>query len=83
MGKKASGKHYTSKGERRSSVKTSSTDRAEKLINAQRAWLKGQNPWITIENPDKNDLGKRFIRVRMNDIMHGSARDLRKNGYTV
>jgi len=83
MGKKSSGEHHTSKGERRSSMKTSTTDKAQKMINKQKAWLKGQNPWITIENPNKNEKDKLFIRVRMNDLMHGSAKDIHKNGYTM
>lgn len=41
---------------------------AQKIINTQQAWLKGQNPWVTIENPNKEQLGKRYIRVRSNDI---------------
>lgn len=81
MGKKASGKTYTSKGERRSSIPTSVNDPAERMINKQKAWLKGSNPWVTIENPNKNEKDKPFIRVRYNDLMHGTARDVRKNGY--
>lgn len=83
MGKKASGKTYTSKGERRSSIPTSVNDPAERMINKQKAWLKGSNPWVTIENPNKNEKDKPFIRVRYNDLMHGTARDVRKNGYTM
>ena len=83
MGKKASGKTYTSKGERRSSIPTSANDPAERMINKQKAWLKGSNPWVTIENPNKNEKDKPFIRVRYNDLMHGTARDVRKNGYTM
>lgn len=42
---------------------------SDKMMNIQAAWLKGQNPWITIENPNKNETNKRFIRVRTNDIL--------------
>jgi hypothetical protein len=83
MGKKASGKHYTSKGERRSSVSTASNDPSDKMINAQKAWIKGGNPWITIANPNKEQTNKKFIRVRMNDLMHGNAKDLRKSGFII
>lgn len=31
------------------------------------AWEKGQNPWLTIGNPNKEETSKRFIRVRAND----------------
>jgi len=51
---------------------------AEKLLNKQKAWLKGKNPWVTIANPNKEQTNKRFIRVRMNDIMGGSAKDREK-----
>ena len=74
MGKKASGKTYVSKGERRN-VKSSTLSgmRAERnpaeiLINVQKAWLKGQNPWVTIDNPNKEDTSRRKIRVRANEL---------------
>ena len=73
MARKGSSKGYTSKG----TVKTVS----QKLKNAMRrdrtafenfegiynAYLKGKNPWLTIDNPNKNETSKRRIRVRTND----------------
>jgi hypothetical protein len=56
---------------------------ADKLINIQKAWLKGKNPWITIANPNKEQTNKRFIRVRMNDMMGGTARDREKRMFVV
>jgi len=56
---------------------------AEKLLNKQKAWVKGQNPWLTIENPNKNETNRRFIRVRMNDLRGGSAKDLEKRSYVM
>ena len=50
----------------------------DKLIDKQNAWLKGQNPWVTIDNPNKEQTNKRRIRVRMNDLMHGTAKDREK-----
>lgn len=41
----------------------------EKMMNIQQAWLKGQNPWMTIVNPNKNETNKPFIRVKSNDLM--------------
>lgn len=82
-GKGGSGKTYVSKGERKSSAKTRVSDPATKLINAQKAWLKGSNPWITIENPNKEQTNKRFIRVRMNDLMRGTAKEREKNMYVM
>lgn len=80
-GKKSSGKHYTSKGERRSSISTSRNDPSTKMINAQKAWVNGSNPWVTVENPNKNETNKRFIRVRYNDLMHGSYKELEKKSF--
>lgn len=80
-GKSSSGKNYTSKGERRNVSKKTlngmKADRtgAEKMLNKQKAWLRGSNPWLTIENPNKEQTNKKFIRVRMNDINGGSAKD--------
>lgn len=54
---------------------------ADKLLDKQAAWLAGKNPWVTIANPNKEDTSRRFIRVRYNDIMRGTAKDLKKNSY--
>ena len=54
---------------------------AEKLLNKQKAWLKGGNPWVTIDNPNKEQTNKRKIRVRMNDLRGGTAKDLEKRAY--
>jgi len=42
-GKKASGKHYTSKGERKSSISTRVSDPGQRLLNQLRALNKGKN----------------------------------------
>ena len=64
-GKKSSGKHYTSKGERsnvkRSVVKAMRRDYienrgVERIINQQDAWMKNKNVMLTIQNPNKNHL---------------------------
>jgi hypothetical protein len=57
----------------------SSRTNAEKLAAKQAAWLKGGNPWVTIANPNREETNKRFIRVRMNDLMHGSAKEREKH----
>jgi hypothetical protein len=82
-GKGGSGKTYTSKGERRSSMKTASKDPGQKMMNIQKAWLKGQNPWITVENPNKNETNKRFIRVRMNDTSLGNPKERAKKMFVM
>jgi hypothetical protein len=63
---------YTSKSERRSISKTFSKavkrDRTylDKLIMKQKAWAKGQNPWLSVPNVNTAETAKKFIRVRSN-----------------
>jgi len=40
----------------------------EKLAFISTAWKQFKNPWITIENPNKSETNRRFIRVRTNSI---------------
>ena len=74
MAKKSSGKHYTSQGLHSNvSRKTLNVMRADrydgdKTMNIWRAYLKGQNPWVTIDNPNKEETNKRKIRVKANTI---------------
>lgn len=70
-----------SKGERISSVRTAGeTPEAVRALNIQRAYFKGQNPWITLPNPNKENTKERMIRVRANDLMlHPKERE--KRGY--
>ena len=37
------------------------------LLYKQQAWRKGQNPWLTIQNPNDKETNKRMIRVRANE----------------
>jgi hypothetical protein len=60
------------------SVMKANKSDAEKMLDKQRAWLKGKNPWMTIANPNKEQTNKKFIRVKMNDMMGGTARDREK-----
>lgn len=80
MGKKASGKHYTSKGERISSMKTATRDSAARVMNQLKAWQAGKNVMITIENPNKNETNKKFIRVNAREH-YGDPR--KKTGFIV
>jgi hypothetical protein len=71
-GKKSSGKHYTSKGEnsnisrwlknacRRDYLENCKIERTN---NQMKAFLKGKRVMLTIENPNKNETNKKFIRV--------------------
>ena len=76
-GKKASGKKYVSKGER-PSVKTSTTKvvarsltSLDKISGILRGYDRGQNPWITVANPNTKETHKKFIRVRANTLFAG------------
>jgi hypothetical protein len=80
MGSKASGKHYTSKGERISSIKTSSKELSNKVENIQSAYWKGQNPWVTIDNPNREETNKRKIRVKAN-VLWGDPKVREKNRF--
>lgn len=88
-GKKASGKQYISKGERKNVSSTLLNDiradrsGADDMLNKQRAWINGSNPWVTLENPNKEQKNKKFIRVRYNDLMHGSYKELEKRNFTM
>ena len=62
-GKKSKGKNYTSKGERRSSIKTSTRNSADRVVNQLKAFYAGKNVMVTIENPNKDQTNKPFIRV--------------------
>jgi len=76
-GKKSSGKHYTSKGEhnnvsrwlkkacRKDYVENRPIERTSNQMNA---FLKGKRVMLTIENPNKNETNKRFIRVPAGEV---------------
>jgi hypothetical protein len=54
MGKKSSGKTYTSKGERRSSIGHKNTNQGIRLLNQLEALEKGKNVRIVLPSLDKN-----------------------------
>lgn len=62
---KGSGQSYTSKGERRSSMRTRQRDPGRRLLNQLRALKKGKDVVYTIDNPNKEQKDKPFIRVRV------------------
>jgi hypothetical protein len=73
LGKKKLRKKLTSKGQRRKvgklvarAVKDGRSVLEASLIKVE-SWAKGQNPWLTIANPDKSQTNKAFIKVRAND----------------
>lgn len=62
---KGSGQSYTSKGERRSSMRTRQRHPGIRLLNQLKALRKGKDVVYTIENPNKEQKDKPFIRVRV------------------
>jgi hypothetical protein len=83
-GKKASGKSSTSKGERNCLNKKlanairKDTFLGKEMMDKQTAWMNGSNPWITIDNPNKEQTNMKKIRVRMNDMMGSSYKERAK-----
>ena len=63
MANKATGKNYTSKGERKSSISTKNTDPAQRLVNQRAAQARGKRVVYTVANPNKSETNKPFIRV--------------------
>jgi len=88
-GKKSSGKTYTSKGERnnvsrllkkacrRDYIENRSLERA---INQRNAFLKGKRVMLTIENPNKNETNKKFIRVPANEVWKTGKYTMKSSG---
>ena len=78
MGKKSRDK-YVSKGERRNVAKFSCTPKSDndnvldRQIRQRKAWKQGRNVVLTIENPNKTETNKRYIKVNAKDIW-GEAR---------
>lgn len=87
MAKQGNKTSYTSRGTGVSVSRATRTamkqarPKGTKEINAQKAWINGSNPWVTIRNPNKNETDKLFIRVRMNTLKGGSYKDLMKKVY--
>jgi len=74
-GKKSSGKHYTSKGERPNVTRSVLNALRREYIqsdmrrnNQAIAWRKGKNVVLTVPNPDKKNTKERMIRVPAIDV---------------
>lgn len=88
-GKKSSGKHYTSKGEhnnvsrrlKKACRKDYIENRlVERAINQRNAFLKGKRVMLTIENPNKNETNKRFIRVPASEVWKTGKYTMKSSG---
>lgn len=40
----------------------------DRVMNQRLAWAKGKNVVLTIENPNKNETHRRFIKVKARDV---------------
>ena len=64
----------TSKGERRNVSKFNCTPKSDndnvldRQVRQRMAWKKGRNVVLTIENPNKTETNKRFIKVNAKDL---------------
>jgi len=73
MGKKKTRSKYTSNGgvanvsKKVSNAVRRDTTYGDRLANQLKSWAKGRRTMVTIENPNKNETNKRFIRVEGND----------------
>lgn len=61
-------KGFISQGLRQSSMKTASNDPADRLMNQLKAHRAGKKTMVTIENPNKEQTDKKFIRVPGKDV---------------
>lgn len=71
-GKRASGKHYTSKGEVptvnkkvKNAIRSDYLQSQERFVNQMRALHKGKDVVLTIPNPNKQETNKRMIKVKV------------------
>lgn len=75
-GKKSSGKHYQSKGQRPNvstkilnQLASQYSGSIDQLVNKIKAWKLGKNVTITIPNPNTAETNKRFIKVSMTEAI--------------
>ena len=74
MGKKKQRASETSKGIHGGSLRTRTNDPAIRMMNQRKAFDAGKNVVVTIENPNKSQTNKPFIRVNAADIWKGRRR---------
>lgn len=77
MGKKKSRAHQVSKGERKNvdpklcaaaRRMRDERDKFRRILDQRAAWAKGKRVMLTIENPNKDETNKRFIRIPANQV---------------
>lgn len=70
MANKSTGKHYTSKGERKSSISTKNTDPAQRLLNQVKALAKGKDVVWSLLNTSKDGKVMPNTRLKVNGKEH-------------
>ena len=71
LGKKKLRDKYISKGivgTTKSRSRNDSDAKARRLRNQQEAWQQGKNVVLTVENPNKNETNRRFIKVNAREV---------------
>jgi hypothetical protein len=76
MGKKRTRSKYTSKGKvspqskaTKRAIKAGGTPFIEQYRNKLKAWAKSKTVYMTIENPNKEETNKKFIRVPLEHLI--------------
>jgi hypothetical protein len=67
-------KGFISQGLRQSSMKTASKDPGVRIMNQLKAHQAGKKTMVTIENPNKEQTDKKFIRVSGKDYFKKTER---------
>jgi hypothetical protein len=78
MGKKKSRTSQTSTGTVGRSKRKEYRGTAEHSINQLAAFYRGRNVVLTVENPNKNETNKRFIRVNARDVWTGGGKEKKR-----
>ena len=47
----------------------------QRIVNQRAAWAKGMNVVLTMENPNKNETNKKYIRVNARDVWGSPKRN--------
>ena len=63
----SNGTHSNVKRSTLTKMKQSQTG-AERALNKSKAYWAGKNPWVTIENPSKNETNRTHIKVKANTL---------------
>jgi hypothetical protein len=46
------------------------------MLNKVHAWMKGKRGWVTIENPNKQETNRRFIKVSFEEFFKGTYKEV-------